>query len=68
VYDRQLRETNRIDIDIRPTGRGALLDVAAALLPNATDAETQTLSVPVRLRRCGRGIRMLERESTRSTG
>ena len=38
-----------------------LLDVAAALLPNATDAETQTLSVPVRLRHCGRGIRMLER-------
>jgi hypothetical protein len=30
-------------------------------LPNATDAETQTLSVPVRLRRCGREIRMLER-------
>jgi hypothetical protein len=35
--------TNRIDIHIRPTGLGALLDVAAALLPNATDAETQTL-------------------------
>jgi len=30
-------------------------------LPNATGAETQTLSVPVRLRHCGRGIRMLER-------
>jgi site-specific DNA recombinase len=51
--------TNRIDIHIRPTGLGALLDVAAALWPNATDAETQTLSVPLRLRRCGREIKML---------
>jgi DNA invertase Pin-like site-specific DNA recombinase len=51
--------TNRIDIHIRPTGLGALLDVAAALLPHATDAETQTLSVPVTLRRRGREIRML---------
>ena len=38
--------TDRIDIHIRPTGLGALLDGAAALLPNV-DAETQTLSVPV---------------------
>jgi site-specific DNA recombinase len=52
--------TNRIDIHIRPTGLGALLDVAGALLPNATDAETQTVSVPVKLRRCGREIRMLD--------
>jgi site-specific DNA recombinase len=51
--------TNRIDIQIRPTGLGALLDPAAALSPNATDGETQTLSVPVKLRRCGREIRML---------
>jgi len=51
--------TNRIDIHIRPTGLGALLDVAAALLPHATDAETQTLSVPVTLRRRAREIRML---------
>ena len=51
--------TDRIDIHIRPTGLGALLDGAAALLPNATNAETQTLSVPVRLRRCGREIRMV---------
>jgi len=49
----------RIDIQIRPTGLGALLDPAAALSPNATDGETQTLSVPVKLRRCGREIRML---------
>ena len=51
--------TNRIDIHIRPTGLGALLDPAAALSPNATDGETQTLSVLVKLRRCGREIRML---------
>jgi site-specific DNA recombinase len=51
--------TNRIDIYIRPTGLGALLDPAAALSPNATGGETQTLSVLVKLRRCGREIRML---------
>jgi len=51
--------TNRIDIHIRPTGLSALLDPAAALSPNATDGETQTLSVLVKLRRCGREIRML---------
>jgi site-specific DNA recombinase len=51
--------TNRIDIHIRPTGLGALLDPAAALSPNATGGETQTLSVLVKLRRCGREIRML---------
>ena len=51
--------TNRIDIHIRPTGLGAPLDPAAALSPNATDGETQTLSVPVKLRRCRREIRML---------
>jgi site-specific DNA recombinase len=51
--------TNRIDIQIRPTGLGAFLDPAAALSPNATDGETQTLSVLVKLRRCGREISML---------
>jgi len=51
--------TNRIDIHIRPTGLGALLDPAAALSPNATGGETQTLSVLVKLRRCRREIRML---------
>jgi hypothetical protein len=48
--------TNRIDIHIRQRGLGALLDPAAALSPNATDGETQTLSVLVKLRRCGREI------------
>ena len=49
---------NRIDIHLRPTRLGALLDVALTPLPSATD-ETQILSVPVRLRRCGREIKML---------
>jgi hypothetical protein len=44
---------------LRPTRLAALLDVAATPLPSASDEETQTLSVPVRLRRSGRAIRML---------
>src|SRR5262249_10517526 len=36
-----------------------LFDVAATPFPGAADDETQTLSVPVRLRRSGREIRML---------
>jgi len=50
---------DRIDIRFRPTRFGALLDVAATPLPSAADDETQILSVPVRLRRCGREIKML---------
>src|SRR5262249_11147728 len=41
-----------------PTLLGAFLDVATQLRP-ATDVETQTLSVPMRLHRFGREIRML---------
>jgi len=52
-------ETNRIDIHFRPTRLGALLDIAASPLPSATDDETQMLSVPIRLRRSGREIKML---------
>jgi site-specific DNA recombinase len=48
---------NHIDIHFRPTRLGALLDVATPL-PGATDNETQILSVPIRLRRAGREIRM----------
>jgi hypothetical protein len=44
---------------LRPARLGALLDVAAKPLPNASDEETQVLSVPVRLRRSGREIKML---------
>jgi hypothetical protein len=37
----------------------ALLDVAATILPSAMDEQTQILSVPVQLRRCGREVKML---------
>jgi hypothetical protein len=51
--------TNQIDIHVRATRLGALLDFAASAFPSAADNETQILSMPVRLRRCGREIRML---------
>src|SRR5215471_9338051 len=50
---------DRIEIRFAPTYLGALVDVVAASSPSATDDETQILSVPVRLRRCGREIKML---------
>jgi len=43
---------------LRPTRLGPLLDVATPLSSEADD-ETQILSVPVRLRRCGYEIKML---------
>jgi len=43
----------------RPTRVGTLLDAAAAPSPSAPDDETPILSVPVRLRRCGRETTML---------
>src|SRR6516225_1390106 len=46
---------DQIDIHLRATRLGALLDVATPL-PSATDNETQILSVPIRLRRAGREI------------
>jgi site-specific DNA recombinase len=49
---------DQIDIHLRPTRLAALLDVAATPLPSMTDDETQTLSVPIRLRRAGREITM----------
>jgi site-specific DNA recombinase len=52
-------QANQIDIHLRPTRLGALLDIAAAPLPSATDNETQILSLPIKLRRSGREIRML---------
>ena len=48
---------DQIDIHVRPTRLGPLLDVATPL-PRATDDEPQILSVPVRLRRAGREITM----------
>jgi site-specific DNA recombinase len=50
--------SDRIDILLRPTQLGALLDVATPL-PSAADDETQILSVPIELRRSGREIKML---------
>ena len=49
---------DQIDIHIRTTRLGALLEVAAAPSPSGGD-ETQILSVPARLRRSGREIKML---------
>jgi len=50
---------NQINIHLRPARLGALLDVVAKPWPSAADNETQILSIPVRLRRSGREIRML---------
>jgi hypothetical protein len=50
--------TDRIDILLRPTRLGALLDVAPPL-PSAAEDQTEILSVPAQLRRCGREIKML---------
>jgi len=50
---------DQVDIRLRPPRLGALLDVNAAPSQGATDDETEILSVPVRLRRTGREIRMV---------
>jgi hypothetical protein len=49
---------NRIEIHFRPTRLSTLLNIAAMPSPNETDDETQILSVPIALRRFGRGIKM----------
>jgi site-specific DNA recombinase len=49
---------DQIDIGLRPQRLTALLDVAATS-HGVTDDETEILSVPVRLRRAGREIRMV---------
>src|SRR5207245_1747642 len=50
---------DQIDIRLRPPRLGVLLDVAAAPSQGVKDDETDILSVPVRLRRAGREIRMV---------
>ena len=50
---------DRIEIRLSPPRLNALLDVAATPLQCVTDDETQILSIPVRVRRAGREIRML---------
>jgi site-specific DNA recombinase len=50
---------DQIDIRLRPPRLNALLDVAATPPQGVNDEETEILSVPVRLRRVGREIRMV---------
>ena len=50
---------DQIDIRLRPPRLRALLDVAATPSQGVNDDETELLSVPVRLRRAGREIRMV---------
>ncbi|TMJ59806.1 MAG: recombinase family protein, partial [Alphaproteobacteria bacterium] len=50
---------DQIEIHTRPSRVRALLDGAATPLPSAPDDEIKIVSVPVRLRRSGREIRML---------
>jgi DNA invertase Pin-like site-specific DNA recombinase len=49
---------NQIDIHIRPTRLGAILDITATPVPHATDEETQIVSILVRRRRSGRETTM----------
>jgi site-specific DNA recombinase len=50
---------DQIDIRLRPSRLATLFDVAATPPQGETDDETEILSVPVRLRRAGREIRMV---------
>ena len=50
---------DQIDIHLRPTRVGALLDLAGTPLSSATQDETQILYIPARLRRSGREITMV---------
>ena len=50
---------DQIDIRLRPLRLCALLDLPATPAQGVNDDEIELLSVPVRLRRCGREIRMV---------
>src|ERR1700687_6327641 len=50
---------DQIDIRLRPSRLATLFDVAATPPQGETDDETQILSVPGRLRRVGREMRMV---------
>ena len=50
---------DRIDIGLRPSRLAALLDGPDTSPQGASDEETELLSLPVRLRRAGREIRMV---------
>jgi hypothetical protein len=58
LIDRIDGGANRIDIHLRSTRLGMLLDNAATSLSSATD-EVQILAVPIELHHCGREIKML---------
>jgi site-specific DNA recombinase len=59
LIDRIEVSVDQIDIRLRPPRLGALLDVAATPPQGVTHEETELLSVPIRLRRSGRDIRMV---------
>src|ERR1700730_6187981 len=52
-------KVDQIDIHLRPLRLGALLDLPATPSQGVNDDEIELLSVPVRLRRSGREIRMV---------
>src|ERR1700747_138489 len=52
-------KVDQIDIHLRPLQLGALLDLPATPSQGVNDDEIELLSVPVRLRRSGREIRMV---------
>jgi site-specific DNA recombinase len=58
LIDRVDVGVDQIDIHLLPPRLSALLDIAATPLQSVTDDEVQILSIPVRLRRTGREIRM----------
>jgi site-specific DNA recombinase len=59
LIERIEASVDQIDIRFRPPRLGALLDGAATPSQGVKDEETEILSVPVRLRRAGREIRMV---------
>jgi len=50
---------DQVAIHLRPMRLAAIFDISVAPSPSVADEETLTLSVPARLRRAGREIRML---------
>ena len=59
LIERIEASVNQIEIRLRPCQLNALLDVAAAPIQGVIDDETEIVSVPIRLRRAGREIRMV---------
>jgi hypothetical protein len=59
LIERIVVGVDQIDIRLRPPRFSALLDGAATPSQGVNDDETEMLSVPVRLRRAGREIRMM---------